>query len=135
MNTNTKSLLAYTDYLKYWNGIQSRIITTSNKAIKDLNVNGINSLISIVLIKLILKYEPLALRQALNDGIEFVYQTYTYSIQKQKAFIRFTMKHTKTNTMVLSEMVVSVNSLKAVTKIEVNQDIIDVLDSLIRNGL
>jgi hypothetical protein len=135
VNKTTKDLITYTEYIKYWTGIQSRIITTSNKAIKDLNVNGVNSLISIVLIKLILKYEPLALRQALNDGIEFVYQTYTYSIQKQKAFIRFTMKHTKTNTMVLSEMVVSVNSLKAVTKIDVNQDVLDVLDSLIRKGL
>lgn len=132
MYKTTKSLLKGS-HLEYYNGVQNKFILTSNVNCKKA-FNGIDSTLNVVMLKLVKKYDETHFYNCLKVGIQFVYQTYTYSIQSNESVSMFHLMvwHTKNENVVYNHRI-SKTSFKKIE--ELNNDINDLLKALFDNSI
>lgn len=132
MIRTTKELLKGS-HLEYFNGIQNKWILTSNVNCKKA-FNGIDSLLNVVMLKLVKKYDEPHFNACLKVGIEFVYQTYTYAIQVNESNTMFhlVVYHTKNKNIVYNHRI-SKTSFKKIEQL--NNDINDLLKALFDNSI
>lgn len=129
-------LKTYKDLMKgswliSWNGIQNAIILTNNRFMKLLG-KGIDSQLNVVALKLVYKYDYPHFIESLKVGLEFVYQTYTYTMQLQGKLLFLQVVHTKTNKVVFNHRIsnTSINHMQ-----ELNEDIRDLCKGLVKRGI
>lgn len=118
-------------WLISWNGMQNAIILTNNRFMKLLS-KGIDSQLNVVALKLVHKYDYSHFIESLKAGLEFVYQTYIYTMQLQGKLLFLQVVHSKTNKVVFNHRIsnTSINNMQGL-----NEDIRDLCKGLVNKGI
>lgn len=135
----TVSSLISGSWLNGWDGKQKSYIKSSNKLIKALYEEGIDSLLNSVVVKLVFQYDRQRFNKALVEGIEFNYQNHTILLIQVKNRIQVTLVFNSPNnglsTVVFIEYL-SKNLIKNLRyEMKVNNDISDILNGLLDKGV
>lgn len=133
MFTLVSQVLSVSPVLQAWNGKQNRRFLTSNALIQKAWFNGIDSKINSVTLKQLYQYDLYAFVQVIKTGVVFAYQGRTYTLVKHNE------KGTTLTVMFKGhpeyQGYLSNNTLKTIKQFKLNNDILDVLNGLIKAGL